>query len=197
MRTTTALAAMAATAPLLLLPVTAAFAADAAGCTGSVQSLMADGSPLDTASAPGAGGTESDPLVIDPQGSVAWEGSTNAAITSGTWSVTVGGLPFLSGEVDNPDGDTSGSGTVDLAGAPAPAQWVLQSNARIPVAGQMSGPDGTCTGGGFIAGTGGSPISSPIFIAGAGLAVAGVLLGAGMLATTKATATTGAVGGAS
>ena len=35
---------------------------------------------------PAPGGTENDPLVIDPKGSVAWQGSTDVAITSGRWA---------------------------------------------------------------------------------------------------------------
>ncbi|MDP1877106.1 MAG: hypothetical protein Q8M17_06070 [Actinomycetota bacterium] len=178
-----------------LLPASAALAAEAEGCQGSVQSLMADGSSLDSATAPGAGGTADDPLVIDPDGSIAWEGSTDVAITSGTWSVTVGGVPFRSGDVDNADGDTSGSGVVDLAGAPDPVQWVLTTNARIPVEGSMSGPEGTCTASGYLAGTGGSPISSPVFIAGAGLAAFGALGVVLMAVGTKAGAAGAAAAG--
>lgn len=181
---------------IALLPGSAALAAQAEGCQGSVQSVMADGSPLDSASAPGEGGTAGDPLVIDPEGSIAWEGSTSTAITSGTWSVTVGGVPFRSGDIDNADGDTSGSGVVDLAGAPAPVRWVLTTNAKIPVEGSMSGPEGTCTASGYLAGTGGSPLSSPVFLAGAGLAAVGALGVVIMAVGTKAGAAAAAGGGA-
>lgn len=125
--------------------------------------------------------------MVDPEGSVAWEGSTDAAIISGTWSVTVMGVPFLSGDVDNAAGDTASSGVVDLAGAPAPVQWVLVTNAKIPVSGEMTGAGGSCVGSGFIAGTGGSPTSSPIFYAGAGFAIIGLAMFAGVAMGTKAT----------
>lgn len=180
------------------LPATAAQAADASGCSGSVRSAMADGSALDSAEAPGAGATQDDPLVIDPQGTVAWQGATDTAITSGTWSVSVMGLSFLNGTIDNPDGTTSGSGTVDLAAAPAPVQWVLQTKARIPVSGTMTGSGATCTGSGYIAGLGSSPMSSPLFLAGAAFAGIGLLMGLWLLLGTKATATvasTGTMGG--
>ena len=181
------------------LPMTAARAADATGCSGSVQSLMADGTELDTASAPGAGGTENDPLVIDPEGAVAWEGSTDTAITSGSWAVAVGGVPFLSGTVDNGDGKMSSSGVVDLASAPAPVQWVFVTNARIPVAGEMTGPEGSCTGSGYIAGTGGSPTSSPVFYMGLGFIGLGLAMAITVVVATKAAAATAvaAAGGAS
>jgi hypothetical protein len=173
---------------VVALPVSAAHAAEASGCSGSVQSLMADGSALDTASAPGIGGTQDKPLVIDPKGSVMWQGATDTAITSGTWSVTVMGVPFRSGDIDNADGTTTGSGTVDLASAPAPVQWLLQTKAKIPVSGTMSGSGGNCSASGYLAGSGSAPLTSPVFLAGAGFAVLGALLALWMLLGTKATA---------
>lgn len=188
MRARKFLAAGAVIGGLALIPVPAALAADATGCSGTVQSFTTDGAALDQAAAPGEGGTANDPLVIDPTGSVAWEGSTDVAITSGSWSVSLGGVPFRSGDIDNADGTTSASGTVDLAGAPAPVQWVLTSNARIPVSGSITGPEGTCTASGYLAGTGGSVITSPAFLTGAGLAAFGLLGVLAMALGTKASA---------
>lgn len=187
-----ALAAAGAAALIMMIPASAALAADASGCSGSVESRLADGSSLDRASAPGPGGTASDPLVIDPQGSVAWEGSTESVITGGSWSVRVGGVPVLSGTADNADGATAASGVVDLAGALAPVQWVLQTNALIPVDGELTGSGGTCSGSGYIAGTGGGMFTSPIFLAGAGFTTLGAILAIGLFAATKATALTAA-----
>ena len=140
---------------------------------------MADGSSLDRAEAPGEGGTASDPLVIDPQGSVAWEGSTTSVITGGSWADWVGGVPVMSGTADNADGKTSASGEVDLAGALAPVQWILQTNALIPVDGELTGSGGSCTGSGYIAGTGGGTFTSPVFLGGAGISALGVILALG------------------
>lgn len=191
-----ALALSAVTALAVGLPATAALAADATGCSGSVQSQMADGSSLDAASAPGAGATENDPLVIDPEGSVAWQGSTDTAITSGSWAVAVGGVPVLSGTVDNADGKTSADGVVDLSSTLAPVQWVLATNARIPVAGDMTGPEGSCTASGWITGTGGSSTSSPVFYLGMGFIGLGLAMAITVVVATKATGAA-AVGGAS
>lgn len=193
------LAAAAAVCAAAAMPASTALAADATGCSGSAQSLMADGSTLDSAEAPGGGATADDPLVIDPAGTIAWEGSTDVPITSGTWSVSVMGVPFLSGTVDSPEARTTGSGTVDLAAAPAPVQWVLQTQAKIPVSGSMSGPEGTCTGSGYVAGLGSSPMTSPVFYAGAAFAGLGALMALWLLLGTKATAVAAAPasGGAS
>jgi hypothetical protein len=191
------LAAAGAAALIMIVPVSAAFAADATGCSGSVESRLADGTKLDAASAPGSGGTATDPLVIDPAGSVAWEGSTSAVITGGTWTVRVGGVPVMSGTADNTEGATSASGVVDLANALAPVQWILQTNALIPVDGELTGTGGTCSGSGYVAGTGGGTFTSPVFLAGAGFTTLGVILALGMIAATKASALTAAAHAAS
>ncbi len=190
------LAVAGAAALLMALPMTAAHAADATGCSGSADSLAADGSVLSSASAPGAGGTQDDPLVVDPDGTVAWEGSTDSVITDGTWSVTVMGVPFLSGSFDNSDGSTSADGVVDVATAPAQVKWVLATSALIPVSGEMSGQGGTCSGSGFIAGTGESPMGSPIFLAGVGFIAVGGILVVVMVVGTKLVAVGTAGGGA-
>jgi hypothetical protein len=191
------LAAAGAAALVMIIPASAAIAANATGCSGSVQSQLADGQPLDYASAPGEGGTATDPLVVDPTGAVAWEGSTDSVITNGTWSVQVGGVTILSGTADNADGKTSADGVVELSDALAPVQWILQTNALIPVSGQLSGSGGTCSGDGYIAGTGGGTFTSPVFLAGAGFTGLAVILALGLFATTKAQVLTAAAQAAS
>jgi hypothetical protein len=182
---------------VMIVPASAALAADATGCQGTVASRLADGTPLDKASAPGEGGTASDPFVIDPQGSVAWEGTTDAVITGGSWTVRVGFVPVMSGTADNAEGKTSAEGVVDLGDALAPVQWILQTNALIPVDGELTGTGGTCSGSGYIAGTGGGTFTSPVFLAGAGVTALGAILALGVIATTKATALTAAAQAAS
>jgi hypothetical protein len=191
------LAAAGAAALVMIVPASAAIAANATGCSGSVQSQLADGQSLDQASAPGEGGTATDPLVIDPAGAVAWEGSTDSVITGGTWSVQVAGVTVLSGTAENSEGKTSADGVVELANTLAPVQWVLQTNALIPVSGELTGSGGTCAGDGYIAGTGAGTYTSPVFLAGAGFTGLAVILGLGLLATTKAQALTAAAQAAS
>ncbi len=186
-RTSTVLAWGAGALLLAALPAGPAVAADATGCSGSAQSVSADGTVLDEASAPGDGGTQSDPFVVDPEGTVIYEGTIDQAITSGNWSITVMGLPFMSGPIDNPAGDTKSAGDVDVSTAPAPVQWVLSTSALIPVSGEMSGEGGSCVGSGFIAGTGDGTTSSPVFFAGAGFALIGLAMFAGVFMGTKAT----------
>lgn len=189
-----AFGAMAGVAALALaLPISAAWAADATGCSGSVVSTDGAGNVLGKATAPGAGATQDDPLPIDSAGMVAWKGSTDAVITDASWSVTVMGVPFLSGTFDNTEGLDTSEGVQNLAELPSGVTWALKGSQVIPVSGSITGTGGSCTAEGYITGTG-SPTSSPMFYAGAGAAVVGLALAAGVLAGTKAAGAAAATG---
>ncbi len=175
-----------AVAAVIAFPA-AASAAEAEGCSGSFTSKDSSGIALDTARAPGDGATQDAPFKVDPGGTVEWSGSTDAVITDGTWSVTVGGIPFRTGQLTNTDGETTRSGAQDLSGLPGPATWALQGDMVIPVTGTITGTGGSCDASGWITGTG-SPTSSPIFFIGAGLGVMGVLMGSAVVAGTKVVA---------
>jgi hypothetical protein len=185
-------ALIAATASMAMaLPVSAALAADARGCSGTVVSLDSAEDELGRAEAPGAGGTSSDPLPVDTAGTVAWKGSTDATITDATWSVSAMGVSFLSGTFANAEGLTSSEGVQNLAELPDQIAWLLTGDMVVPVSGSISGTGGSCSASGYVTGTG-SPTSSPIFYAGAGAAVLGVAMAAGVFAGTKAVAVTAA-----
>jgi hypothetical protein len=162
-------------------------AAEADGCSGSVTSYDESGAVLGTMSAPGAGGTRSDPLPIDLAGSVDWEGSTNTVITEATWWLTIGGVRVGGGPAENADGETSRSGTQDLPDLLGSVSWILNGSMAIPVAGEFSGEGGTCSGTAWITGTG-SVTSAPLLYAGAGLGLIGLLMGVGVVVGTKAAA---------
>ena len=180
------LAVTGAVAAVIAFP-TAASAAEADGCSGSFTSTDATGATLDTASAPGTGGTQADPFQIDPAGTVQWGGSTAAVIKDATWSVTIAGLPFRSGEFANDNDETTRDGVESLAELPGPATWALQGAMVIPVTGTITGTGGSCEASGFVTGTG-SPTSSPIFFIGSGLGLVGLLMGGAVLAGTKVVA---------
>jgi hypothetical protein len=89
----------------------AALGADASGCQGSATSATATGQEIQTVTAPGPGATQDDPFRVDFDGPVAWEGSSEAVIANGTWTVTA--MPFtFSGDVTNSSGTTTANGTV-------------------------------------------------------------------------------------
>lgn len=176
------------------LPVASALAAQASGCSGEVISMDATGTEIGRATAPGDGGTQSKPLPIDMAGSVAWRGSTNSTITSGTWSVGAMGMTVLSGSFDNSDGMTSAEGVQSMSALPSQFGSLLSSSMVVPVSGSIVGDGGSCTASGYITGTT-APTSSPVFYAGAALGVVGLGLAAGVIAGTKAAAGTAAVSG--
>lgn len=168
-------AVLTASALVMAAPTSAAFAADAAGCSGSVQSFNADGEKLGTASAPGKGGTQSNPLPIDAAGTVNWTGSTEGAITDGSWSVSVMGLPVLKGAITNPDGLNQASGTQDVSALSGTVAWLLKGDQVVPVSGELTGTGGSCTASGYITGTG-SPTGAPLFLLGVLFTVVGFVL---------------------
>ena len=195
LRARRAFAVAGAGALMVAIPVSAALAADATGCKGVVTSKTAAGAELDTTTVPGPGGSSTDPFVIDPAGTVDWKGSTNALITDGTWAVRVGGIQVMSGEAPNGERTQEAAGTVKLGDTLAPVQWVLQTNAIIPVDGELTGDGGSCTGSGYVAGTGGGTFTSPVFLGGVALAGLGILGALAVGVGTKATAASAAAGG--
>jgi hypothetical protein len=168
-------AALAVSVLVIATPASAAFAADAAGCSGTVQSYNADGTKLGAAAAPGKGGTQSNPLPVDAAGTVKWSGSTEAAITDGSWSVSVMGLPVLKGSINNPDGMDQASGEQDVSALSGTVGWLLKGDQVVPVSGELTGTGGSCTASGYITGTG-SPTGAPLFLLGVLFSVLGLVL---------------------
>lgn len=153
-------------AAVLLGPVLvagAAFAADADGCSGQATSYDTVGIPIDTAAAPGDGGTRDDPLDILWDGTVEWSGSTDEVLQNGSYRVSVaptgggvlleaivGGvtqrLPGFSGDVENSDGKQSADGTV----VPADVVPVALMTGTYAVDWTVTGEAGSCTGSGYV-----------------------------------------------
>jgi len=114
-------------------------------CSLVIQSFSEDGEPLDSA-APGAGGTQDDPLLIDWEGSVRYEGNTGSqVIMNHSWHVDVFLLPTpLRGGHPNDGGDQDAEGTVDVS---ANAPFKLAG--LYFVSGEIRGEDGFCSGSGW------------------------------------------------
>lgn len=157
-------------------------------CLGVAVSLDADGVPIDAAADFDPAGppvdlmaaadgdpskqafTASNPYKVDFGGSVIYAGRYEGAPIDHTWYVQVYGANLLNGGDDNPDGDNTSAGTVDL-GEDVP--FVLQMNGLLKANGRFA-PKGleACVGSGFVESTGGNPIAD---VVGAILAVAGAL----------------------
>lgn len=158
-------------------------------CLGVAVSLDADGVPIDAAADFDPAGppvdlmaaadgdpskqafTASNPYKVDFGGSVIYAGRYDAgAPLDHKWHVQVYGASLLNGGDDNPDGDSTSAGTVDL-GDDVP--FALQMNGLLKADGRFA-PEGleACVGAGFIESTGGNPIAD---VVGAILAIAGAL----------------------
>ena len=130
---------------LAAVPLGAALGADATGCSGSAISSDADGNPLDKMSAPGARGTFDEPFVVDLDGTVSWQGSTPVALRDGSWSVTVGGVPVASGDMQNGEAVTTKSGDSEVSALPTVAKAPLEGGQKVPVVVDISTATGDCS----------------------------------------------------
>jgi len=155
----------------LVLLVFAAPAAGAAnlggGCTGSATSTDADGTKLDTAYAPGSGGTKSDPFLVDADGTVDYEGTTPTVFHDHSWHVDVSGIAVKDGSSDNGTNQSATSGTEQVDDY-VPVKVV----GLYRVSGGITADEGSCSGSAWIKVVG-SPVGTVGWIAGVVLTILG------------------------
>jgi len=159
----------------LAVPVLAAEPAGATlteGCTISATSTDANGDELGTLTGPAASSPDV-PFVVDRKGKVAWQGSA-PLITSGTYGLSVFGLPIWGGEFTNDEGKTSADGTVTVADV-LPVDLV----GLFQVSGSVKGEGGACEGSAWVK-LAGDPLTSIPGLVGIALVVLG---GLGVLAS--------------
>jgi hypothetical protein len=146
------------------------------GCTLDIASTDASGGSLDTASgAPGGGqgGTQSDPFLVDWDGTVEWNGTSGSQVfRDHSWGVSVYGIPTpVRGGDPNEGEDTTGDGSTGVGeNAPFPLVGVFH------VSGDINGAEGThCDGNGWFKLDGNPFTTIPFWIA-VVIAVIGLLL---------------------
>lgn len=157
---------------LMLLPgaaSTAAFELNG-GCTVTLTSMDAGGGTIDTATGPGAGGTEADPFLIDWEGSISWQSNSGSQVfMNHTWQTFVFMFPTpVRGGDPNDAGTTTGTGS---AGVGENAPFVVTG--LYHVSGDINGDEGAhCDGNGVFKLTG-DPLGTVPFFVGLGLTLAG------------------------
>jgi hypothetical protein len=147
-------------------------------CTLSLESRDASGAAIDSARDGDGSASQSDPLRVTWDGSVAWDGSTGSAvITNHSWSVNVFNIPTpLRGSDPNTGGDTTGAGTVDVGrNSPVPRFAGL-----FYINGSLAGDGGSCAGSGWLL-VEGDPVGTIPWIASVVVAAIGALLLLGSL----------------
>jgi uncharacterized membrane protein len=122
---------------------------------------------IDTLAGPGTSDA-ANPFDVDRKGGVAWAG-TGPAITSGTYQLTIYGIPIWSGAFDNAEGKTSADGNLAL-GSLLPIDVV----GLVEVAGSVSGTGGSCSGSAWIR-LAGDPLTSIPGLVGIGAGILGLL----------------------
>ena len=160
-------------AALLLVVLWAAPAAAVdldGGCEGAATSIDADGETLDEVTAPGEGGTKSDPFLVDADGTVAYEGSTPVVFHDHSWQVDVMGITVKDGGSANADDEQSTADTTEVGD-----YLPFDAPGLYKVSGSITAAEGECSGSAWIK-LAGSPVGTPPWIAGAVSAVGGIAL---------------------
>lgn len=158
-------------AVLVALLVVGAPAAESAtldgGCVGSATSFDEDGAELSRVAVPGEGGTKGDPFIVDPDGTVTYEGSTPQAFHDHSWHVDLMGVTVKSGGSANGNDESETSGEVQVDDyLPVSAVGLFK------VSGGITADEGACDGSLWVK-VAGSPVGTLPWIAGVGTAVVG------------------------
>jgi hypothetical protein len=179
--------AAALSAGLLVSVATTGWAAEAEGCAGQATSYSQDGEVLDSASAPGEGGTQDDPMQVAWTGPIEWAGTTEDVLQDGTTTVAVtpadGGVVLgaafevasgrvFGGDFTNAEADTEREGTSTLADY---SLGVLPATGTYQVDLTMTAAGGSCTGLAYLTIVD-NPISSALWWVAAALILLGLLL---------------------
>jgi len=144
------------------------------GCQGSATSSDKNGQQLDSVSAPGAGGTGSNPFLVDVDGTVDYKGSSPTVFHNHSWHVDVFGISVKSGGAKNGTNQSSTSGTEKISDyLPVNAVGLYR------VSGGITADEGSCSGSAWVK-IAGSPVGTIGWIAGLVTAVLGA---AGMVRT--------------
>ena len=133
------------------------------GCTVTLTSMDASGNVIDTATGPGAGGTQDDPFMIDWDGTISWQSSSGSTVfMNHSWQTYVFLVPTpVRGGDPNEDGSTTGSGTAGV-GENAP----VRITGLYHVSGEINGDDGAhCDGNGWFRLIGDPLGTVPFFVA--------------------------------
>jgi hypothetical protein len=144
------------------------------GCAGAGVSLDGDGNELDTASAPGDGGTSGDPFRVDYDGTVAYEGTTPGAFHNHSWHVEVFGITVKDGGSPNGNDEAATAGDADVSD-----YLPFDAPGLYYVSGGIDADEGACDGNAWVKIVG-SPVGTIPWIAG----VVSTAAGAAVLAWT-------------
>ena len=159
--------------PVLALALPAGAAAfPLTNCTATLTSFDGAGVQLATATGGAEDATQAHPLLVDPDGTVSYDGTSGSIVfTDFTWTVNLFGLfGGLSGNGSNETGGTTATGSVAVSDVlPFPVTGTFF------VTGSVSDAANSCDGSGWIQ-IEGDAFATPQFWAGVLLSVLGVLL---------------------
>ncbi len=106
---------------------------------------------------------------------MSWQGGTPVALQDGSWSVTVGGFPVASGDMQNGEAVTTKSGDSEVSALPAVAKAPLEGKQKVPVVVDISTATGDCSATIYVT-TDQPPAFTPLWWAGMALMLFAVFL---------------------
>jgi hypothetical protein len=140
-------------APVAAFPLT--------NCTLGANGLAADGSTIDSVKSGAADATQDAPFLVDWDGTVTYDGTSQIELKNNSWHVDVFGIPTtLQGGDANTADTRDGNGTVSVSDN-APFKFT----GLYFVSGSITGSGGTCTGSGWLKLTGDPTGTIPMLIA--------------------------------
>jgi hypothetical protein len=138
------------------------------GCSGSGTSLSPKGVVVQSATAPNPPSSQGRPLLVDPKGTVSYNGRSSVVIRNHSWSIKVDGLTVKSGSSPNASGKTVNRGTVKVKD-----YLPFKITGTFYVSGSVTGSGASCSGSMWVKVTG-SPAGTVPWFAGIAFAVVGV-----------------------
>lgn len=138
------------------------------GCSGNGMSLSSSGLTLQTATAPNPPSSSSHPVLVDPKGTVTYQGSSRTVITNNSWHIKVAGITVKSGGGKNASRKTAKSGTEKIKD-----YLPFKITGLAYVSGSFTGDGGSCSGSMWIK-IAGNPAGTVPWFAGFVLALGGL-----------------------
>lgn len=164
--------AVAALAWLLVLPAAAGAFPVTGKCTLTISTTDAQGKPLDSAKSGDDSASAADPLLVDWEGTVSWDGVTQASMQNAHYHVAMFGMatPFQGDAANSPDARSTTGTFKFTANAPFRFTGTYYMSAGIIAA------NGTQCAATFIVKLVGEPIGTVPFFVGLALLAIGALL---------------------
>jgi hypothetical protein len=140
------------------------------GCSGTGQSVSSSGTTIQSATAPSGSASPTHPFLVAYNGTVPYQGKSDAVITNHHWHLSVFGVQVKSGGSRNEKQLDTSSGTEKVKD-----YLPIRLTGEFYVSGKISGSGGACAGALWVKLTG-NPVGSVLWILGVIFGAIGLLI---------------------